>query len=156
MKHLEKEVREIFETNKLKALVDKEIDNVEEFLKQAELIYACYAKVIKHRIDEVFLEEMVEMKYQIWKDSIRGLTIAIMFGRYFILDGHTILKDGFEYALDICKDVNSIDEYVSSIIENEYIPEDKRSILAEEVRKGTDDSINEYFFIEELSIGVSL
>ncbi|MGM1361139.1 hypothetical protein ACS2B2_25785 [Bacillus cereus group sp. BceL297] len=156
MKHLEKEVREIFETNKLKALVDKEIDNVGEFLKQAELIYVCNAKIIEHRVDDTFLEDMEKMRYQIWKDSIRDLTIVIVSGNYFVLDGHTILKNGLEHALDIFEDVNSIDEFVSTIVENEYIPEDKRHILAEEVRKGTDDSINEYFFIKELSIGVSL
>ncbi|MEJ1517350.1 hypothetical protein ACWKTZ_22355 [Bacillus cereus] len=156
MKHLENEIREIFETNKLKALVDKEIDNVEDFLKQAELIYICVTKRIKNRTEEVFLKEINKMDYQIWKDSIKGLTIVKIFGRYFVLDGHKILKDGYEYALDIYEDVNSIDEFVTAIAEREYVPENKLHILEEEVRKGTDSSINDYFFVKEFSMGVSI
>ncbi|PGP18658.1 hypothetical protein COA01_23230 [Bacillus cereus] len=156
MKHLENQVREIFEANKLKALVDREIDNVEEFLKEAELIYVCVTKSIKHRTEEVFQEEMVEMDYQISKDSIRGLTIVIIFGRYFILDGYTILKDGFQHELDFYEEVSNVEEFAHAVTDNPYISENKIEMVQEEVRKGTDGRDMHYLLIEKFSIGIAI
>ncbi|MGX5609121.1 hypothetical protein ACWKTZ_22360 [Bacillus cereus] len=150
MKHLEKEVSEIFDTNKLKALVDKEIDNVEDFLKQAELIYICNEEMVN--TTKVFLEEIEKMDYKIMKDSIRNLTVVILLGNYFILDGHEILKEGVERELDIYTDVNSMEEFENAVTVL-HSPTRISSVKAE-IRKGTDGRGMDYLLIKELNIGI--
>ncbi|GAB6441606.1 hypothetical protein bcgnr5369_04650 [Bacillus cereus] len=150
MKHLEKEVREIFETNKLKALVDKEIDNVEDFLKQAELIYICNEEMVN--TTKVFLEEIEKMDYKIMKDSIRNLTVVIFLGNYFILDGHEILKEGVERELDIYTEVNNIEEFENAVTVL-HSPTRISSVKAE-IRKGTDGRGMDYLLIKERNIGI--